>query len=108
MTVRAQRLDEHPVADWLLGTFKLEVDPSQHMTIERRAQQLAFIDPEGNLSRLVWVEARMLLLVAPDERRSDVSSDAELTFPDLNGPAPEIELHILGGMRLKAVRTPPP
>jgi hypothetical protein len=46
-----------------------------------------------------------LLLVAPDDHRSEVSSNAELTFPEFSGPVPEIELHILGGMRLKAIRT---
>jgi hypothetical protein len=91
---------------WLLGTFRLDVDASQRMTIERRGQKLVFIDPGGQVSRLVWVGPQLLLPVSLDDSGPEVSSDAEVAFPKLEGPASHIELHILGGMRLGATRVP--
>ena len=90
----------------LIGKFQLEIDPTQQLVIERRGAQLVFIDPGGQVSLLVWVAPRLLLPVPLDDRRSEVSSDAEITFPETDRPTPEIELHVLGGMRLKAARIP--
>jgi hypothetical protein len=95
---------ERKQEDWLLGTYQLEVDPSQKMKIERRGQRLVFIDPGGSVSALVWVGARSLLPVPLDDQRTEVSSDAEITFAELNGPATHIELHVAGGMKLEAKR----
>ena len=92
---------------WLVGRYRLERDPSQVLSIERRAGDLVLMDPEGETSQLVFVGPRQLALVAPGNTATEVSSDAELSFPELHGPAPFVELQILGGLRLKASRVPP-
>lgn len=95
------------LSQWLVGRYRLERDTSQVLSIELRGSDLVLKDPDGETSRLVFVGPRQLALVAPGNTAPEVSSDAELTFPELHGPAPFVELQILGGLRLKASRLLP-
>lgn len=95
------------LSPWLVGSYRLERDPTQVLRVEQSGRQLLLIDPDGETSWLVFVGPRQLALVPPHSTAPEVSSDAELSFPELQGPAPFVELQILGGVRLKAQRVAP-